>query len=345
MIISRKTSVHSIHNRGDVKNKAKDEPTVYLYGDIGGWFGIDHLEFIKEFNKIDADTIHLRIDSQGGDIFAARAIKTCIQQHKAKVIGHIDGLCASAASFLAMGCDEVEMVEGGFFMVHNAMSFMDILGYFNKESLEELREDIKKEMSLHEKINDSIANDYLAKCKKKKEKMSKDEISGWMNAETWFTAQEALDNGLIDSIYDGEPVDGSYDLSVFMKVPESLKLRNCTESKRAIEKALRDVGLSNKQAKDILAKGYKKDKEDEQHQEDVVPQPGVVDASKLNISNPPIDQQEVDSKANKNIQNKVADKVEAKAEDKIVDKKDPNKKDRVAALLLKADVLALQNKT
>lgn len=331
MIVTRKTSVHSIHNRGNINNKSKDEPTIYLYGDIGGWFGIDHLEFIKEFNKIDADTIHLRIDSQGGDIFAARAIKTCIQQHKAKVIGHIDGLCASAASFLAMGCDEVEIVDGGFFMIHNALSFMDILGYFNKDDLEELLENIQKEMDLHGKINDSIANDYLCKCKKKKEKMDKAEIMGWMDAESWFTAQEALDNGLVDSIYDGEPVEGSYDLSVFMKVPEPLKLRNCTESKRAIEKALRDVGLSNKQARDILMKGYKEDKESEVHQEDVLPQREVVNVSEsVNISDPPINQQEVDVR------------------EKEVEK-DPlvpiiKKVDRVSSLLLKAEVLALKQK-
>jgi ATP-dependent Clp protease protease subunit len=315
MLITRKTSVRSLHNRGgNINDKAKEEPTVYLYGDIGGWFGIDHLEFIKDFNKIDAKTIHLRIDSGGGDIFAARAIKTCIQQHKAKVIGHIDGLCASAASFLAMGCDEIEMVEGGFLMAHNAMSFMDILGYFNKDDLASLMEDIQKEMDLHEKINDSIANDYLAKCKKTKEKTTKDEVTGWMDAETWFTAAEALDCGLIDRIYDGEPVEGSYDLSVFMKVPESLKLRNCTESKRAIEKALRGAGLSNKQAKDILLKGYKEEKEDEVHQEDVLPQPGVVDSSTPIIPDPPVVQRDVEIPV--------------------------KKKDRIADLLVRAEMLA-----
>ena len=313
MLITRKTAVRPIHNKGgNLNNKAKDEPTVYLYGDIGGWFGVDHLEFIQEFNKIDAETIHLRIDSGGGDIFAARAIKTCIMQHKAKVVGHVDGIAASAASFLLMGCDEIEMVDGGFLMIHNAMSFMDILGYFNKSALAELLADVQKEMDLHDKINDSIANDYAKKSKKKK----KEDFEEMMDAETWMTAAEALENGLIDRIYDGEPVEGSYDLSVFMKVPDSLVARNQTESKRAIEKALRDAGLSNKQAKDILAKGYKKDREDEVHQEDVLPQPGVVNASVPIIPiSPVVDHQE--------------------------DEKPPvKKKDRVADLLCRAEMAA-----
>ncbi len=316
MLITRKTSIHSIHNRGgNLNNKAAAEPTIYLYGDIGGWFGLDHLEFIKEFNKIDAATIHLRIDSGGGDIFAARAIKTCIQQHKAKVIGHVDGLAASAASFAAMGCDELEIVDGGFLMIHNAMSFMDILGYFNKDDLANLSEDIQKEMDLHNKINDSIANDYAKKSKKKK----KEEFQEMMNDETWLTAQAALDAGLVDRIYDGEPVEGSYDLSIFAKVPESLMLRNQKESKRAIEKALRDVGLSNKQAKDILLKGYKKE-EDEVHQDDVLPQLGVVDSSTPIIPNP----------------------VESHQEDEILP---PKKKDRIADLLCRAELISPSTST
>jgi len=246
-----------MHNKGgNLNNKSKDEPTAYIYGDIGGWFGIDHLEFCKDFNKIDSDTIHLRIDSSGGDIFAARAIKTCIMQHKAKVIGHVDGIAASAASFLLMGCDEIEMVEGGFLMIHNAMSYMDILGYFNIDDLGQLLVDIKKEVDLHGKINESIANDYA-----KRTGIEKEKFLSWMADETWFTAQESLDNKLIDRIYDGEPVEGSYDLSIFAKVPESLKLRNQKESKRSIEKALRDAGLSNKQAKELLAKGYRETQE------------------------------------------------------------------------------------
>lgn len=257
MLISRKTSVRAIQNRHEIQNK-QNEATVYLYGEIGGWFGIDHEQFIKDFNKIDADVIHLRIDSSGGDIFAARSIKTAIMQHKAKVIGHVDGLVASAASFLIMGTDEIEIVDGGFFMIHNALSFMDILGYFNAGDLNQLLIDIGKEVSLHEKINQSIANDYA-----KRTGLDAETFLNWMAEETWFTAKEALDNKLVDRIYNGEPVEGSYDLSVFMKVPESLKMRNQKEAKRTIEKALREAGLSNKQAKAILAEGYKDDLRDE----------------------------------------------------------------------------------
>jgi len=241
----------------EVENK-KDESTIYLYGDIGGWFGIDHLKWVKDFNSISAKTIHLRIDSDGGDIFAARAMKTAIMQHDAKVIAHIDGIAASAASFMSMGADEIEIVDGGFLMIHNALSLIDILGFFNAHDLDELISDLTKERNLHNKINESIANDYVNKSGN-----SLDAILQWMNDETWFTAKEALDNKLVDRIYDGEPTKGNYDLSVFNNVPEELKLRNQVKQKmkkdlneRDLEKNLRDAGYSRNQAKDIVAKVF-----------------------------------------------------------------------------------------
>ena len=268
MLTIRKTSAIRA-NRHEIQNK-QSEATAYLYGDIGGFFGIDHLEFIKEFNAIDAATIHLRVDSSGGDVFAARAIKTALMQHKAKVVAHIDGLAASAASSLIMGADEIEIVDGGFLMIHNAMSFMDIFGYFNADDLQKLFDDIGKEKELHAKINEAIAADYS-----KKSANSIEKILGWMAAETWFTAKEAVENKFADRVYDGKPVEGSYDLSVFAKTPQALKERNSKLSKRTLEKALRDVGLSNKETKKILAVGFKDDLRDEVPPAD--PPPAIVD--------------------------------------------------------------------
>jgi len=259
MIIKRKTSA-TRSNKREISNK-NGEATVYMYGDIGGWFGIDHLEWIKEFNAIDAKTIHLRIDSDGGDVFAARAMKTAIMQHDSKVIAHIDGIAASAASFIAMGADEIEIVDGGFLMVHNALSGLDILGYFNAKDLDELVDDLQKERARHDKINQSIADDYA-----KKSGSNMEDIKQWMDDETWFTAKEAMENGLVDRVYDGEPVDGKYDLSLFNNVPKELmkrktgdemeSVRDEPNDKRKAEKALRKAGFSRNEALEIVAKGF-----------------------------------------------------------------------------------------
>lgn len=265
MLVARKTSVRSRSNRKDIQNQ-KNEATIYLYGDIGGWFGIDHQEWIKEFNAIDAKTIHVRIDSAGGDIFSARAMKTAIMQHPAKVVAHIDGLAASAASFLAMGANEIEIVDGGFIMIHNAASFIDFFGYFSVKEIEDLIEDMQKEHDLHVKINDSIASDYT-----KRTGNSKESVLAWMDEEKWFSAQEAIDNNFVDRIYDGEPVEGSYDLSIFDNVPDQVVARNTKLSKRTLEKALRDAGLSNNEAKKIISEGFKDEFRDETPIDEVDP--------------------------------------------------------------------------
>ena len=295
---------HNKPGRMSAKNRKVEnktgEKTVYLYGDIGGFWGIDSQEWVKEFDEITADIIHLRIDSDGGDVFAARAMQTVIKQHKATVIAHIDGLAASAASFLAMGADEIEIVEGGFLMIHNAISFFDIFGFFNSADLDVLTEDIARAIGLLNKIDDSIVADYAKKTGKETA-----EIKDWMAEETWFTAEEALENGFVDRIYDGEPVDNKYDLSLFANAPECLKKRCQGMSKREIEKALRDVGLSNKAAKEILAGKYKDQVRDE------------VD---LDID----------------LENGVQRDVEP-----VIEPKEPEpKKDRTSALLTKAEIIA-----
>ena len=98
------------------------EATIYLHGVIGGWWGdIDETMFAQAMAGIDADVIHLRIDSPGGDVFAARSMMTAIAQHKATVIAHIDGLAASAATGVCMACDKVEISQGAGFMIQQRL--------------------------------------------------------------------------------------------------------------------------------------------------------------------------------------------------------------------------------
>ena len=91
---------------------------VYLYEAIGGWFGVDAKDFIQALNDIEETNIVLHINSPGGDVFDARAIATAIKQHKATIDAQIDGLCASAATYISAACASVSMADGGFYMIH-----------------------------------------------------------------------------------------------------------------------------------------------------------------------------------------------------------------------------------
>lgn len=168
-----------------VHNAAKDESTVYIFDAIGSWFGIDPKTWIPEFNAIKARTIHLRINSSGGAVMDAQAMVTCIAQHPAKVVAHIDGLCASAATGLALACREVEMTDGAFFMIHNAWG-----------CCAGSAEDMEQYAGLLRKCTGNIVASYRLKTGKPEK-----QIRDWMSKETWFTAEEAKAAGFIDRVF------------------------------------------------------------------------------------------------------------------------------------------------
>lgn len=176
------------------------EAEVFLYDTIVSstleaewWGGVDAQTFVKALRGIDADVINLRIDSPGGSVFAARAMETALREHKAKVIVHIDGLAASAASFVAMAGDEVRMAPGAMMMIHKAWT----LAYGNAE-------DLTDTAALLEKIDATLADTYAQRSGKPAA-----EMADLMAAETWFTAQEAVDAGLADSVKTFDQADAA----------------------------------------------------------------------------------------------------------------------------------------
>ena len=142
---------------------------------------------------------------------------------------HIDGLAASIGSIIAIAGDETRMAENAFFMFHEAWSL--VIG--NAEGLRE-------EAELLDKIDGVLAKAYAKKTGKKQ-----DEIKELMNAETWLTAKEALEMGMVDSIEEDKEEKASaaiFDLSVFANVPDELKDIKKDLNERDLERALRDAG-------------------------------------------------------------------------------------------------------
>lgn len=159
------------------------EATIYLHGVIGGYWGdIDETDFATTVAQLDVDTIHLRIDSPGGDVFAARSMMTAISQHKAKVVGHVDGLAASAATGICMSCDEVEISQGARFMIHNAWT----VAIGNKA-------DLRETADMLDTVDAGLAQDYVTRTGK-----TEAQVKQWMDEETWFSADDAVASGFAD---------------------------------------------------------------------------------------------------------------------------------------------------
>lgn len=208
-----KNNLQAPGKRFEVVASADREATIYLYDVIDNWFGIDSETFGKELDALDVDVIHLRINSPGGDVFDARAMYTALKRHSARVISHIDGLSASASTYVALAADEVRMTDGAMFMIHKGWTMA--LG--NADELRSTSE-------LLDKVDASIAKDYA-----KKTGLEAAQLIAWMSEEKWMDAQEAKELGFIDSIFDGDGVENRFDLSAYNKVPDRLSARGLSD--------------------------------------------------------------------------------------------------------------------
>lgn len=231
---------------------AAQEATVYIY-DYVGMFGVEAEPLVREIANLTVPTIHVRINSPGGDVFDGLAIHNALKQHAARVVVHVDGLAASIASVIAMAGDEVRMSEGAFLMIHNA--WLVAIG-----DAAELR----KTADIAEQVNGSLVKAYAAKSG-----LAEAELLALMDEETWLDADQAVEKGFAD--VSEAPAAAApaarYDLSVFAHVPEGLREgapapRRKIETVRDYEAFLRDEGgFSHAAAKAIAAGGFKQPSE------------------------------------------------------------------------------------
>lgn len=161
------------------------EAEISIYDAIGG-YEINAKDFADQLKALDAETIHLRINSPGGSVIDGNAIFNALKRHSAKVVTHIDGLAASMASVIAMAGDEVRMADNALIMIHNpwTVSMGDA-------------DDLRADADLLDKMSAAITSAYS------RSQYSAEELKDLMDAETWMTAQEAFDAGFIDQIETG----------------------------------------------------------------------------------------------------------------------------------------------
>lgn len=167
-------------------------PEIVLYGAIAqeeSWWGgeVTHTQFSNDLKALGSvDEIVVRINSGGGDVFAANAIYALLKDHPAKVTVKIDGWAASAATTIAMAGDTIEIPSNAIFMVHDPQ--MNLYGTYSKE-------DCETQAKAIETVKNSIIECYMVKTGK-----SREELSEIMANETWYTGQEAVEAGFCDKL-------------------------------------------------------------------------------------------------------------------------------------------------
>ena len=198
LIQNRLQPGETMAGRFGVRNEDGDEPELFIYAPIVDeeweaqyWGGVAAESFVKQVRDIKAKTLHLRINSPGGSVFAARAMEQALREHTARVVVHIDGLAASAASFLAQAGDHRVIAPGAMVMVHKAWTW----AWGNDD-------DLTRQAGVLTKIDKTLAKTYAAASGR-----PADEWTELMRAETWFDDEEAVEYGLVDAIAEAAPTE------------------------------------------------------------------------------------------------------------------------------------------
>lgn len=179
-----------------INNQADDESAeLLLYGNIANetWFDdvITPKQFAADIRALGGKAVTVRINSGGGDVFAAQAIYNQLKSYTGNVSVMIDGICASAATIIACAGKTITMPSNAIFMIHNpAVGVCDWLDAKNLEALSKQLEAVKQ----------TIVNVYLQRVGNN---LTETQIKHMMDKETWMTADEALGYGFVDTIDSG----------------------------------------------------------------------------------------------------------------------------------------------
>ena len=212
-----------------------------VYGGIGDEFdegGVTAVSFVRALRDADGEDVTIHINSSGGSVFDANTMAEALRGYKGHTTASIEGLAASAASYFALTADDVVINPSALMMIHNPWDFA--VGD---------AEDMRKKADMLDKARSTISAQYARKTGR-----TVDEIEGLMDAETWFTAQEAVEFGFVDRMSDSEPIAACVrceDMKRFRNAPEGLlasdeKAKNPSDEKdeKADEKPVGDEGAT-----------------------------------------------------------------------------------------------------
>lgn len=196
-----------IYNRAGERVKVKDESwytvqasgeaterviEVFVYGEIGTW-GVTANQFVQDLRAMDdgVSPVIAAFNSIGGDLFDGLAMHNALRRLGERCTGRIDALAASAASVAVCGAHRVVIAGNAMMMIHNPWT------YASGDA-----EDFRKVADALDQTVEAI----IAAYKSKATDIDEAELRRLVDAETWLTANEAVELGLADEVGDGVKV-------------------------------------------------------------------------------------------------------------------------------------------
>lgn len=140
--------------------------------------------------------VTIKISSLGGDLDHAVDIHDQFAEH-GNVTVEFNGFNASSATIISLGAAKVKISCNSYYLIHKVASWVDEWGYMNDDDLDKLITELEAEKDENKKITLNVARMYVNRTGK-----STKEILDLMKKESWLTAEEALEWGFVDEIYE-----------------------------------------------------------------------------------------------------------------------------------------------
>ena len=224
----------------NIAQDSEDDAEITIYGEIvshrpTNWFTGEPEDglftspegFMEELAKIqNAKNVTVRINSVGGDLYTAIGISNRLKELTGNTVAIIDGIAASAATVIAMGCNTIKAYSGSLFMVHEALT--TLCGAYNHKALMEVNKRL-------EAANQAAAETYNSKTK-----LGIDKIRSIMAKEAWMTGKKAQEDGWIDEVVDGD--DPEMSMSADQK---SLTVNGVTMNVASFSNLPGDIPITN----------------------------------------------------------------------------------------------------
>ena len=175
------------------------EYQITITGTIGCWWNsasFDYVQYVLNQNK--GKEVHVGFSSYGGYVKDGLELYQAFKNH-GNVHAHAFGMNASISTIAMLGCKTIDIVKGSFFLIHNTSTMIDTYSQKNKDDLDAYIKNLTKQKDDLATFDDVLAQMYADKTGKTKE-----ECAAQMNKGNWMSAQEAVDFGLVDSIYEDD---------------------------------------------------------------------------------------------------------------------------------------------
>jgi ATP-dependent Clp endopeptidase proteolytic subunit ClpP len=210
------------------KNAINGDVQIDIFSEIDQTWGFSLANLTNQLSQTDGKNVHVRINSPGGSVVEGLAIANILNSYQGDVTVEVVGYAASIASVIVAKAKKAVMAADSFLMIHEP--YVGAVGATASE--------LSSLSDTAQMFEDTIVAAYVNSIDrrgKKKERHTEEYIRKAMKAETWFSAQDALDLGLIDEVvasfdeYQTVPVVANYDATMwnsikeFKNIPDQLK--------------------------------------------------------------------------------------------------------------------------